>query len=863
MGSDEAPQAYWGVDADALLRALGSGRDGPSSEEARDRLRRFGPNALRPSSSAGPLKLFLRQFQSPIVLILLFAVGVSFVVRDWTDAAIILVIILGSAILSFQQEHSAGAAVEKLQAKISLRATVVRGGSTVTIPAEEVVPGDVLLLSAGALVPADGVVIEARDFFLNQALLTGETFPVERQPGPVAAEATLGERTNCVYMGTNVRSGTARVLVARTGPATEFGRIADRLQLRPPMTAFEHGIKQLGFLLSEVTLVLVLGVFAINVAFHRPVLDSLLFSLALAVGLTPQLLPAIINITLARGSIRMAQRGVIVRRLASIEEFGGMDVLCTDKTGTITEGVVRLERAVDAAGMDSDEALRLAAWNAKFQTGLQNPLDEAILASAPPAGPGTTAAAGGTSVGAEGDIRKLDEIPYDFHRKRLSVVVSVGGEPLLITKGAVTNVLEICTRVMEGGAEIPFDETRRDAVVRRYTEWSGQGIRTLAIATKRVAPRPVYGRENEAEMSLRGFLLFLDPPKPGVGETVTDLMGLGVELKIITGDNMLVAKHTAEKIGLQVRGVLTGAELEAMRDEALWNVAERTSIFAEIDPNQKERIILALRKMGRVVGYMGDGINDAPALHAANLGISVDQAVDVAKEAADFVLLSKDLAVLHAGIVEGRTTFGNTLKYVFMATSANFGNMFSMAGASLFLPFLPMLPKQILLINFLTDLPELTIAGDRVDSEFLQKPCRWSVGFVRRFMLVFGTLSSVFDFLTFAVLIAVLRAGPAEFRTGWFVESVVSATLIIFAVRSRLPFHRSQPSRAMAAVALAAGSITLLLPYSPLARPLGLAPVPLAIQAAIAGIVVLYFVSAEAVKRLFYRRELRVRPQAV
>ena len=849
------PPAYWSLDPSTLYQSLRSSNAGLSPEEARIRLRRAGPNSLQTRRRATRAELFFRQFKSPIVLILLFAVAISFGLRHWSDAGIILTIIFGSAVLSFRQEYHAGEAVQKLQARVSLRATVMRGGQKVAIAAEEVVPGDIVLLSAGTLVPADGIVIDARDFFVNQAELTGETFPVERKPGPLPAATPLAERANCVYLGTNVRSGTAQVLVTSTGAATEFGRIAQRLRLRPPMTAFEHGIQRLGFLLTEVTLILVLAVFAINVAFHRPVLESLLFSLALAVGLTPQLLPAIINITLSRGSIRMASRGVIVRRLESIEEFGGMDVLCTDKTGTITEGTVRLDRAVDPGGRSSPETLRLAVWNARFQTGLQNPLDEAILAAADATDP--PGAAGGPLV------EKLDEIPYDFHRKCLSVVVNDAGHPLLVMKGAVANVLSTCTTITEGGAEVPLTRPRLDDLNRVYMEWSGQGIRTLAIATKAVSRLEVYGRDQEVEMTFRGFLLFLDPPKAGAKETLADLASLGVELKIITGDNALVAKHTAEAIGLPTAEVLTGADLDQMRDEALWNAANRTSIFAEIEPNQKERIILALRKMDRVVGYMGDGINDAPALHAANLGISVENAVDVAKGAADFVLLSKDLRVLHDGILEGRTTFANTLKYVFMATSANFGNMFSMAGASLFLPFLPMLPKQILLINLLTDLPEMAIAGDRVDPEFLSRPRRWDVAFVRRFMLVFGSLSSVFDFLTFGILIAVLHAGQPQFHTGWFVESVISATCIIFAVRSRLPFHRSRPSRTMALIAIAVIGVTLLLPYSPLARPLGFAPVPLVIQISIAGIIVLYFLAAEGIKRAFYRRELRTLPGSV
>jgi Mg2+-importing ATPase len=555
-------------------------------------------------------------------------------------------------------------------------------------------------------------------------------------------------------------------------------------------------------------------------------------------------LPAIININLSRGAQAMAAGGVIVRRLASIENFGSMDVLCTDKTGTLTEGVVRLDGALDTQGRTSDEVFRYAYLNACFQTGLSNPLDEAIMADPRPAIDG---------------FAKLDEVPYDFVRKRLSVVVQAGdhdaGPPLMITKGAFEGVLAVCTQVQQGGDYLALDEAGRARLEARYADWSGQGFRVLGVA---VRPGDGSGRRftraDEQDMAFAGFLLFFDPPKPGVQETIADLAGLGVGLKIITGDNRLVAMHTAQAVGLAVGGLLTGAQLDDLRDEALWHAAERANLFAEVDPNQKERIILALQKTGHVVGYMGDGINDAPALHAADVGISVDQAVDVAKEAADFILLRQDLAVLHQGVVEGRKTFANTLKYVFMATSANFGNMFSVAGASLFLPFLPMLPKQILLINFLTDLPEMTIAGDNVDAAFVQRPHRWDVAFIRRFMLVFGSLSSVFDYLTFGVLIWLLRAGPDRFRTGWFIESIVSAALVVFALRTRLPFTRSRPSRAMLAVTGAVVVAAFLIPWSPLAGPLGFQSPPAAYLLAIAAIVVAYFAAAELAKRWFYRQ---------
>lgn len=830
---------YWSQAVDELLASLDSRLGGLTTLEANQRLEQYGLNTLETRRKVTAFGLFVNQLKSPIILILLFATGASAVLRDWLDAVIILVIVLGSALLSFAQEYGASTAAEKLRAQVRVKATVLRDGQPKQVPAEEVVPGDVVRLSAGNPVPADGVVLEARDFFLNEAVLTGETFPVEKVPGPVVASAGLTERTNCVFMGANVRSGTARVLVVQTGAATAFGEIARKLTLRPPETEFEQGIRHLGYLLTEVMFILVLFVFAVNVFFQKPVLDSLLFSIALAVGLTPQLLPAIINVNLSKGSQAMAAEGVIVRRLTSIENFGSMDMLCTDKTGTLTEGVVRLDGALDVSGKPSDEVFYLAYLNAHFQTGLSNPLDEAIVASTQPDLTGIT---------------KLDEIPYDFVRKRLSVVVGQEGVvPRLITKGALDKVLAVCTQAQNGQDTIPLDDARRADIQARFAGWSEQGFRVLGLATKALVAQPVYTRDDERDMTFVGFLLFFDPPKLGVQETIADLAALGVRLKIITGDNKLVALHTAQAVGLEVTGVATGAELDNLRDEALWQTVERTNLFAEVDPNEKERIILAVQKMGHVVGYMGDGINDAPALQAADVGISVDTAVDVAKEAADFVLLKQGLAVLHDGIIQGRKTFANTLKYVFMATGANFGNMFSMVGASLFLPFLPMLPKQILLINFLTDLPEMTIANDHVDEVFVRQPLRWDIGFIRRFMIVFGTLSSAFDYLTFALFFWLLRAGQGLFHTSWFVESVWSAASVVFALRTRLPLTRSRPGRALIAATGLVALLTAVLPYSPLAGPLDFKPLPPLYLLAIAAIVMTYVASAEVVKRWFYR----------
>lgn len=830
--------SYWSMVAEQVAGVLNSSPNGLSQIEAQEALKRAGLNQIRSREQVTPIGLFLNQFKSPIVLILIFATVVSAFLQDWVDAVIILLIVLGSALLSFYQEFNASNSAEKLRAQVSLNSTVLRDGKPASTPTEEIVPGDVVLLAAGSLIPADGLVLEARDFFVNQAVLTGETFPVEKKPGMAPETASLPERTNSVFMGTSVRSGSAKVLIVETGLRTAFGQIAQRLTLRPPETEFERGIKRLGYLLTEVMLLLVLGIFAFNVFFHKPVLDSLLFSIALAVGLTPQLLPAIININLAKGSQAMAERGVIVRRLESIENFGSMDILCTDKTGTLTQGVVRLDGALGVDGNSSPQVQLYACLNASLQSGLPNPLDEAIVQK-----------------GAQGmdEFAKVDEVPYDFVRKRLSVVVKNRAVHLLVTKGALENVLAVCSRIQTPGGESALGEGEQAQIRERFEAWSAKGYRVLGVAVKQVESQEhPYSAKDESGMTFAGFLLFFDPPKEGVQKTIAALEKMGVRLKIITGDNHLVARHIGEIIGLGNFKVLSSAELDSLRDEALWHAVEETAIFSEVDPNQKERIILALKKRGHVVGYMGDGINDAPSLHSADVGISVANAVDVAKEAADLVLLQQDLNVLLEGILQGRRTFANTLKYVFMATSANFGNMFSVAGASLFLPFLPMLPKQILLINFLTDLPEMTIASDNVDNALVEKPRRWDLRFIRRFMLIFGPLSSIFDFATFGVLLWLMKADEATFHTGWFIESVLSAALVVFAVRTRLPFTKSKPSRAMLGMTLAVILVTLALPYTPLATVLGFAPLPAHYLLLIFGIVAAYFLSAELAKRWFY-----------
>ena len=838
----EPKTAYWSLSPEQLIEAWRSSTGGLSEADAAQRLRETGPNTIHAAEQAGALMLLLSQFKSPLVLILIFAAVVSLAVGEWADATIVLVVVFGSTLLGFVQEYRASNAVEQLRSRITLKATVLRDGEPRSIPVADIVSGDVVQLSAGSLIPADGVVLEAHDFFVSQGVLTGETFPVEKRPGTVAEGASLAERSNCVFMGTNVGSGAARALIVGTGKATVYGQVAQRLVLRPEETDFERGIRRFGNLLTQVMLVMIVLVLTVNIFMAKPMIDSLLFALALAVGLTPELLPAIISITLSYGAQRMAKRGVIVRRLNAIENLGSMDVLCTDKTGTLTEGVVRLDGALDARGQPSVAVLRFAQLNARFQTGLNNALDEAI---------GAFAKDSGLKVD---DETKVDEIPYDFVRKRLSVVTSnATGQRTLITKGSLEAILGVCAKVRVGEIDLPKDVAQRASIEKLYSEWSEKGFRVLGVATRAVDVQSgPYARADEHDLVFAGFLLFLDPPKPDVRQVIADLAKRGVRLKIITGDNQKVARHIADAVGLGIEGVTTGAELGDMRDEALWHLAERTTIFAEVDPNQKERIILALQKTGHVVGYMGDGINDAPALHAADVGISVDTAVDVAKASADFVLLRHDLGVLKDGIDEGRRTFANTLKYILTTISANFGNMFSMAVASVFLPFLPLLAPQILLNNFLSDIPGTTIATDNVDPEMVEKPQRWNTRFIRDYMVTFGLVSSIFDLLTFAVLLFVFQATAVEFRTGWFVESLLTELVIALVVRTRRPFFRSRPGALLLWSTVVFIGVTIALPYLPFGSVFGFIPLPAPLIFTVLGLTGLYVLAAEAAKKRFY-----------
>ncbi len=807
---------------------------GLSSAEASAALREHGPNEITAGRALSRARVLWNQLRSPLQLLLLFAVVTAAASGDWLDACIVLVIVVSSVGIGYAREYRAQLALEELRSRVAVRVRVLRDAVEATIPAREVVPGDVVLLSAGNLVPADAVLLEATDLFVNEAVLTGESFPVEKKRGPILETGPLTERRSNVYLGTNVRSGSARCRVIRTGSATQFGAIARRLALRAPETEFERGTRRFGYLLIGTALVMVVPVFAINALLGRPLVETLLFSVALAVGLSPELLPAILTVNLARGAQMLAAGGVLVRRLSAIENLGSIDILCTDKTGTLTEGVVTVENAYDAHGVACERVLELGARNASLQTGFTNPLDAAILQA---------------RTMDRSSFIKLGEVPYDFVRKRMSVVLRENGSAQLITKGAVEQVLEICTRLADG---TPLDSRSRTLLGDRFRAWSASGMRVLAVATRSLPLEGSYGREDECDLTFAGFLVFSDRPKPGVASALRDLAQLGVGVKLITGDVELVARHVADLVGLPARRVLSGHDLDELNDEALWHAAEKTDLFVAVDPNQKERIILALKKMGHVVGFLGDGVNDAPAMHAADVSLSVDDAVDVARDAADFVLLERDLNVIRRGIEAGRRTFANTIKYVLTTMSANLGNMISMAVASLVLDFLPLLAGQILLNNFLSDVPAIGLASDDVDRELIERPRRWNIRFVGRFMVAFGLLSSLFDFLTFAVLLGLFAAGPALFRTGWFVESLLTELAVALVVRTRRLPWRSRPSATLLWTTALVGALAFAIPYLPLAPLIGFVPLPFEVLATVVLITGLYLVAAELTKQRYY-----------
>jgi Mg2+-importing ATPase len=815
------------------------------TDEARRRLGEAGPNEpARAPRTAGLVQILLL-LANPLVIILLVASAASAVLGERVNASIIVLMVALSVVLNFVQTYRSHRVAERLRDAVAPTATALRDGTWTEIRRRELVPGDIVRLAAGDRVPADARLLEARDLHVQQAALTGESMPTEKDAGDIeGAPRQRADARNVVFLGTSVVSGTATALVVATGAATAFGDIAARLSMRPPETEFERGTRQFALLIMRTVFFLVLFVLLAGALRHHAFLESLLFAVALAVGLTPEFLPMISAVTLSRGAAHMARQKVIVKHLEAIENFGSMDVLCSDKTGTLTSGDMVLDRSLDPFGQASERPLTLAHVNSSHQTGIKSPLDEAILKRG----------------GAISAYRKIDEIPFDFERRRLSVVVENGGGRVLITKGAPEGVVACCTAYEVDDRRAALDDAARARCHATYRELSAQGSRVLAVAYAVAPMQGAYSARDERELVLAGFVTFFDPPMEGVAEALRALRRDGVMVKILTGDNELVAQHVCGQVGLDSARVVGGDEIERMTDGALAVVAEHTTVFARVSPAQKNRIILALKSRNHVVGFLGDGINDAPSIHTADVGVSVATAVDVAKDAADIILLERDLSVLHAGILEGRRAFGNVMKYLLMGTSSNFGNMFSMAGAFLFLPFLPMLPTQILLNNFLYDLAQITIPTDNVDDAFIRSPQRWNIGIIQRFMMVIGPISSIYDFLTFGVLLWVFHASEALFQTGWFVESLATQTLVLFVIRTAGNPFRSRPSLPLAVTTVLVVLVGVILPFTPLAATLGFVALPAAYFVFLGGVTITYLALVEVVKRRLMRRLLGMGP---
>ncbi len=821
---------------DHLLTRLAARERGLTQDEARQRMLQHGPNAVY-SHRARMAAVLWRQLRSPLLGLLVAAATVSFFVGERTDASVIGVIVVLSVGLGFGNEYRAAKTAEALHSQIHHRALVVRDGHQVLVDVTELVPGDVLELRLGDVVPADIRLLSVNELECDESVLTGESLPVEKNVGQGAVAAPLAELSGCALMGTVVHAGSGRGVVVATGAQAEFGRIAAGLDIHHPETQFQVGLRSFSMLLVQVAAVLTTFIFGVNLALHRPIIDALLFSLAIAVGITPQLLPAIVSTCLAAGSRRMSQRKVLVKRLVCIEDLGNVNVLFTDKTGTLTEGRISFMRALGPDGRLSEGALKwgLVCTEVDLEGSTVlggNALDVALCESSQSARHRSEVAR----------YRVQAVIPFDHERRMSSVLVDdAAGRRTLVTKGAPEAVLDRCV-------DVP--PQARAALAAEFAA----GNRVVAVATRSAAALVRPGPEDERDLRFGGLLVFLDAPKLGAAAALQRLAGLHIAVKIVTGDSPAVADKICQDLGVVVTGTLTGAEIASLDDQQLGAAIEDTTIFARVSPEDKARIVRVQRRTGFDVGFLGDGVNDALALHAADIGISVDSASDVAKDAADVILLEKDLDVLADGVIEGRRIFANTIKYILMGTSSNFGNMFSAAGASLFLSFLPMLPSQILLNNLLYDTSQLAIPTDEVDAEQLARPSRWNIGFIRRFMMYFGPISSLFDFATFGVMLWVFHSGPTQFRSGWFVESLATQTLVIFAIRTRrIPFFRSTPSMPLLLSALGVVVIGALLPATPLANSLGFHPLPLGFFAALVLMVMCYLVLIEIAKMLFYR----------
>ncbi len=831
---------FWNFKADHWFQILGSSAKGLSQMDADKILVKAG---LHPKSKSGLKKdflLFVGQFKNPLMLMLIGAVIISAFLGDTSDVFIILFIVLSTGLLSFFQERNAGNIVAKLQSLISLKATVLRDGEQREIVTTHIVKGDVIVLKAGDMIPADCLILDSTELHVNEASMTGESYPVRKEAGVLEGETVLSQRTNSLWQGTNIVSGNATALVIQTGDNTLFGNIVQSASA-VVQTAFEKGIKDFGYFLMKITIGLAVFILIVNLLNHKGIIESALFALALAVGMAPELLPAISTIAMSAGAKRMLEKKVIVKKLAAIQNLGEVNLLCTDKTGTITEGIIKVAGLVDGFGKESKFVQQLAFWNATFETGYANPIDDALRQLKPESA---------------SSPQKLGEVPYDFTRKRLSIAIKTDKEKLLISKGAFSQILGICTKIKLEDESLGDIAEHVPELEKRFEQFGTDGFRAIGICYKTIDSESV-SKEIEKDMVFAGFILLNDPVKQDIAETIDQLGKLKVALKIITGDNKNVARSIALGIGIKNPVVMTGKELFDSKPATLNHLLKKTHIFAEVEPQQKERIIQELKK-SFTVAYMGDGINDVAALNAADIGLSVMNAVDVAREAADFVLMEKSLMVLVDGIKEGRKTFANTLKYLYISTGSTFGNMCSVAAASLILPFLPMLPKQILLTNFLTDFPFLTVASDNVDKEQLEKPGKWNLKIIRNYMLVFGIHSSIFDLITFLTLLFILKVKESEFQTGWFIESVLSELFILFIIRTHKNFFKSKPGKYLFILSIAAFVLTIALPYLPVAKEIGLTPLPMINLGAMLLIVAGYIITADFLKVWFFRKNSNI-----
>src|SRR6476646_6953992 len=826
---------------ETAVKTIPADMAGLTSQEAEERLKQFGPNDPAPAHRQSVIVELLLLLVNPLGIILLIAAVISGFIGQLLDAGIIIAMVLVGVGVNFYQTYRSKIAIENLRARVAPTATVLRDGHWQEIDRKKLVPGDIIRLCAGDLVPSDARLLESRDLYVQQAALTGESLPAEKEANGDGASATPDAR-NMVVLCTSVVSGTATAVIATTGRQTAFGDIAERLAARPEETAFDRGLRQFGGLIMRAVVFVLFKQLVVSVVLHRDPLQSLLFAVALAVGLTPEFLPMITSVTLAKGALAMARKNVIVKHLSAIQNFGSIDVLCSDKTGTLTTGDMVLDRSMDPLGNASDRAFTLAWINSKLETGIKSPLDVAICKQ---------------PYSAANEYEKCDEIPFDFERRRLSVVVQHAAERMLITKGSPEGIFPLLSAYEREGKVLPLTPEVVARCHATYDDLSRNGFRALAVAYAKVPASKAYTIADERSLTLGGFLAFGDPPRTDAAESIAALRRDGVEVKIITGDSDLVSGRICEQVGLNAGKIVLGADLEKITDAALGHIAEQTTVFARVSPAQKNRIIMALKHRSHVVGYMGDGINDAPSLHAADVGISVSTAVDIARDAADIILMEPGLQVLHAGILEGRRAFGNVMKYLLMGTSSNFGNMLSMAGASLFLPFLPMLPTQILLNNFLYDMAQVTIPTDNVDDAYVRSPQHWDIKLIRNFMIFIGPISSVYDFLTFYVLLALLHAHEAEFHTGWFVESLATQTLVLFVIRtSGNPFKR-RPSRALTATTLGIVLLGMVLPFTPIGAKLEFTPLPPIYFGVLAAATVTYLFLVEIAKRFLMHKTMR------